>query len=179
MNDVHRIYNVGDKAWWATCGTREVKYPCPVCFGKLEVELILGNGESVILPCDCCGHGINAPTGTVKEWEFIAEPQEITITGVDIEQGCRGEKRRYRSGNTIPYPEDICDTLAEAAERCAVKVAEKADENLKEKELKKKVSKTYTWNAGYHMRGIENAQRDLEYHERMARVCKERARPKP
>lgn len=58
---------VGDSVWYAKCGLEQVKRICPTCFGKLEVKLILGNGDGVILPCDGCGHGCDAPTGHIGE----------------------------------------------------------------------------------------------------------------
>lgn len=175
---VDKIYNVGDKVWEADCGTKEIKYPCPVCYGKKEVVLILGNDDRVILQCDFCKRGLGQPSGEITQYEYIAEPKEITITGVSIEQGCKGEKRKYHVRNSSFCAEDIFGTMEQATTRCAEKVAEKADENLKQRDVKNKVSKTYSWNAGYHMRAIAGAQRELEYHTRMAKICNDRSRDK-
>ncbi len=45
-------FKVGDTVWVAKCRYEPVQKLCPTCFGKKEVTLILGNGDSVILPCN-------------------------------------------------------------------------------------------------------------------------------
>ena len=169
-------YNVGDKVWWAKCGTEEVKNTCPVCYGKLAVKLTLGNDEEVIIDCDYCGHGIDRPKGYVIDYEYIAEPTQVSITSVRSETGCQGEKREYNVGHYHLDYKDIFDTLAEASERCAVIVAQKTEDDLKARHVKKSQYKSYSWNAGYHLRCIKESERQLAYHNQMVKVCHERAK---
>jgi hypothetical protein len=175
MKDI-KTYNVGDKVWWAKCGTEEVKNLCPVCYGKLEVILTLGNNEEVVIPCDYCGHGIDKPKGYVIEYEYIAEPTQVSITSVRSETGCQGEKREYNYGYYHLDNKDIFDTLEEASERCAEIVAQKTEDELKARHVKKVQYKSYSWNAGYHLRQIRDAERSISYHNQMVKICHERAR---
>ena len=57
---------VGDCLWWAVVEKHaQVEIPCPVCYGKRKVNLILGNGDVVALPCTYCSPGYESPRGTV------------------------------------------------------------------------------------------------------------------
>lgn len=47
-------YSVGDKAWWAKYSRVPVKKTCPICYGKMRVTLILGNGNRVETDCSYC-----------------------------------------------------------------------------------------------------------------------------
>jgi len=67
------MFKIGDVVYFASAGQRQVDIPCPVCFGKREVTLILGNGDSVELPCDYCGKGYDGPRGYVLEYEYAAK----------------------------------------------------------------------------------------------------------
>ena len=120
---------------------------------------------------------IGQPSGEITQYEYIAEPKEITITGVSIEQGCKGEKRKYYIRNSSFCAEDIFGTIEQATARCAERIAEKADENLKQRDVKGKVSKTYTWNAGYHMRGIKTHSETLNIMLGWRKSVKEEQRP--
>jgi hypothetical protein len=41
------MFKIGDTVWVPDCGNRQKQIPCPVCFGKLRVTIILGNEETV------------------------------------------------------------------------------------------------------------------------------------
>ena len=73
-------YNINDTVWIAQCGTKQVRHDCPVCYGQLFVTLILGNGDEIRTPCDYCGKGYEGPKGYVLEYEWTAEPRQVTIT---------------------------------------------------------------------------------------------------
>jgi len=172
------MYNVGDRVWWAKCGTIEVKEPCCVCFGKLTVTLILGNGDEVVLPCDYCRHGLNLPTGYTAVYRFVAEPIEVVIHSVSIVTTSNSLRKRstieYNHKNCILYPDIVFDTLEEATQKCAEIIEAKELEEINKP--KHKQLKSYSWNAGYHMKLVERAEHDMEYHSKMAVLCKERSR---
>ena len=180
---MEKKYNVGDKVWWADCGTRQVRKDCPVCFGRLEVTLLLGNGEAVILPCDYCGKGFDGPRGYTVEYEYVAEPKEIFIREVrTVDRGAEATHEYfttegYPSYNYILYIDDIFDTEQEARERCRERIRKYEEEQFNQIEcIKAQKHKSFSWNAGYHMREVKRAKRQVEYHEKMARICKERSR---
>ena len=172
-----REYQVGDKVWWAKCGREGVTVPCPVCFGKREVTLILGNDDTVTLPCDYCGKGFRAPTGTVTEYKYIAEPQEVTITAIQTETNAKGSEHRYYFDTFSLDNDVICETEEEAKAKCA-EIAEKRriDAETRAENIKHSQAKSYAWNAGYHMREAKRAEKAIEYHKKMAVICKARSK---
>lgn len=165
-------YNVGDVVWWAHCGTEHVSHPCPVCFGKRQVTLVLGNDDQVILPCSYCSHGYEDPTGIETEYEYVVKPERKTITSIEIQVSSTDEKREYRSDSYLNI-EDIFDTEGEALTRCLeVKQKLEEDQRTLAKYLKEKAEKSFAWNAGYHMRATKKLRQQIEYHEKMAVLCK-------
>lgn len=162
-------YNIGDKVWQAVAERREVPEACPVCYGKMRVTLILGNGDQVSLSCDYCGRGYNNPTGQVSEIQFFAGAELRIIDKVSSEHNSDGEEIRYQSGYNILYPENIFDTEQEALDRC-VEIAEQLtkDEKSKSEYLKADIKKSFAWNAGHHLR-------EAKQHENLAAIHKEKA----
>jgi len=170
---------IGDKVWHACCGTKQIKVECPICYGKLAVTLILGNGDKVELPCDYCGKGYGYPQGVVTEWEYIAEPEQREITNIRCEITGTGEKREYLSGHYILYPDIIFPTREDALGKCEeIKKKLEHEQETQAKHIKGNVNKTYSWNAGYHMRIVKKAKIDIEYHSKKAIICKSKAKEK-
>lgn len=168
-----RIYNVGDTVWLAQYDHTEVKMPCPVCFGEKQVILILGNGETVALPCDYCGKRCAEPRGFIMEYEYTAKVQLITITEVQSKVDSMGEERRYYFGGRCTEIQDIWDTKEEALARCAEKVAQqKLEETTSAFRIKANHLQSYAWNAGYHLRQAKEYRKRAEYHEQKAVLCK-------
>jgi hypothetical protein len=172
-------YKVGDRPWYARFARYDnVRVPCPVCYGKREVRLILGNDDEVTLPCDYCGKGYNAPTGRVEEYQWTAEAQQVTITTVDITETPFGVDRRYHWYDGYwADAEDLFDTEDEANARAQEKAeAARLEEETRAEYIKKDVKKTFGWNAGYHLREAKKHREQIAYHERKAVLCKARAK---
>lgn len=165
-------YNVGDSIWWARCETRQIKKPCPVCFGKKEATLILGNGDEVILPCEYCGYGINAPTGIITGYEYVAEPEHSVITKVKIEVTDDGEERKYYIGHCDSDGSDIFDSEAEALAKCTEMAQKREHEQMTLAEhIKENKQKSFLWNAGYHLEAARKSREEAARHERNAVLC--------
>lgn len=172
-------YNVGDKVWVAHCEIQKIEKPCSICFGKRKVTLILGDGSEVILPCEYCGKGFNAPSGVITEYEFIAEAIERIITEVHIRCTTAGGERKYHSGYYHFEEDEVFDTREEALAKCAEVVKKQEEEQTTCTErIKANQRKNFSWNAGYHLRNAKKDRASAEYHERMAILCKGRARQK-
>lgn len=169
---------VGDTVWFAQCGTREVIRPCPVCFGKLAVTVILGNDEHIATPCDYCGKGYGGPTGVEREYEWIAKPTQITITGVTTEDRGNGPECSYRFHEGYCADQgELFDTKEEAEARCAVKAAEHAEDERKRREWRKESAhKSFSWHVGYHRKEVREAKRRLAWHEARVIACTARAK---
>ncbi len=156
---------------------QQVRETCPVCFGKRKVTLTLGNDDTVTLPCDYCRCGYEGPTGYVTEYRYVTAVEPRTITGVRIEETSAGEKREYSSGYQGLDIWDIFDTEEEALERCKFKVEEKKREEATRVEcLKKQARKSFSWNAGYHIREVKRKEKEIEYHREKAVLCKARSK---
>lgn len=171
-------FNVGDVIWMATNGTMPVDKTCPVCFGKMTVTLILGNGDSVELLCDYCGKGWNGPRGYVTEYEYVAEAKPFFVAGVEVHISSEGEIYRYReSGGWSCDTDRLFATKEEAlADSLRRKAEYDKEQETRAEYIKKDTNKSYSWNAGYHMREAKRHRRDAEYHEKKAVICKQRVK---
>jgi len=169
-------YNVGDEVWYASYERREVRVPCPVCYGDKSVIVILGNGDEVQVECAYCQSGFNPPMGFVTEYiqEPRAEFQVITNRRVVEEYG--NEEISYYSSHYGLYPDRMFDTESEAMNK-AIEM-QIADEQYKLEHPKQKNEKSYTWNAGYHMKNAASRRKEAEYHEAKAKICKAKSKEK-
>ena len=171
----------GDQPWLAQVHrTAEVRVPCPVCFGKLSVTLILGNGERLDTPCGYCLAGREKPSGYETEWRPAMEVSRVVIDKVEIEETRDGQRRRYLVGGNgawrIVEASDLFASEEEATVRAVARLGEMSNEAAP---VKFRNEQSYSWNAGYHMREAKRAKASGEYHERMAVLCKARARITP
>ncbi len=172
-------FKVGDTVWVAKCGLESVRKICPTCFGKKEVVLILGNDDHVALPCRGCGPGYDSPRGYISEYEYVTEPEIIVISGMSIEIDHNKENVRYQSYNHIYDEKDIWATKEEARIVANEKKAKLDEDQITKAEyIKKDVQKSFSWNAHYHMRHAKKDRESAEYHNKMAVICKTRAKEK-
>ena len=173
-----REFNVGDTIWWATCGTEEVTKPCPICFGKRVVTLILGNDEQVQTHCDFCGKGFDGPLGYLQEYEWRSAVKEVRITGKQVNEMDGNRDVEYRYGSYVLLPDNIFTNKEDAEARVLELIAKhEAEENDRMTYRKEHNKKSYSWHVGYHKRRAKEARRELEYHEKKAVSLKELSKP--
>ncbi len=159
-------YKLGDKVYWIESGTNYGKtIPCPVCFGKRFVTVILGDDSQVKTECGYCSHGYDRPSGSAKVWEPNAILKNGTITGVSCKDGIR-----YEVGYTSLYEYELYDNESIAEEARKIRL----EEEIKRAEVWFKESfvnctKKQAWSAGYHRNQIKSAERNIEWHQ--ARLC--------
>lgn len=177
-NKIMKKYNIDDVVWYAFVGNRQVQKTCDICYGKLKVNLILGNGTIVELPCNYCGTSYESPRGYITTYEFVAEPKQVKISNINIEQTKTSEKITYYTDyGTIVNNNYIFDTKEEAEIRCnEIIKQEEIDEFAKTEHLKFNNNKSFSWNAGYHLKEVKKHKQQLEYHERKAIICKEKSK---
>ena len=172
-------FGIGDEVWSAQFSRGiPVRVTCPVCYGKRNVTLILGNGDSVELPCDYCGKGnLGVPTGYDTEYQTINDPEQIIIEGINVEIRGSGEKVEYRAGHRIYYDENLFSTREEAVLR-SDELRKEYEESEKKRAdyIKADVKKSFAWNAGYHLRNIKQYEKQIEYHKGKAKLCKEKGK---
>ena len=167
------VYKVGDKVWIASFSqAREVVVPCPVCYGDKNVIVTLGNGEAVEVECQYCQVGFRGAIGTVKEYIQDARAENVTITRRIVEERAGGDEIEYYTSRCEIKPEMMFDTKAEAQA--------KADEMMQayntNKSPKYKNEKSYSWNAGYHMKAAQKAEAEAVYHKQKAQICKDKSK---
>lgn len=171
-------FPVGSTAWWAHCGQREVTRPCPICFGKRRVTVILGNDEMISTPCDYCRKGFDGPTGTETEFEWVASPELFFINSVQTECDDSKTSARYRDARGYCVDDaDLFATRAEAEARCDVRIAENAEHERQRRECRKEhAKKSFSWHVGYHRKEVLRATRDLAWHSARVVACAARAK---
>jgi hypothetical protein len=169
-------WKVGDEAWLPKRVPRDVRLPCPVCFGQKVVTVILGNGEAVQTPCDCCGAGFEGPRGYVVDWTHDPAVERVRIIGVRCEEGEDTQETEYRiRDNGIARDADLFADEADALAAAKVRVAEQADWDDKRLRSKKdQTLKKASWLVGYHRRGAKECRRKAEYHDQRAALARAR-----
>ena len=171
-------FNIGDVVYYATfCPKTKVQVTCPVCYGKLEVTVTLGNGDSVVVPCDFCGKGYEGPQGTVVDYLPVANAEARVVTRINVQVTGDGEKREYVSMNSVLEDELCFATKEEAFARALeLKEREETEANTRAERIKKDNLKSYSWNAWYHLRAAKDEEKRMEYHRKMAVLCKARSK---
>ena len=176
-------YEIGDKVWIAQPGQKQVRKTCPICFGKLEVKLTLGDDSEVMIQCDYCGKGFSGPQGYVMEYEYCDGANQITIQGMNVSTvGKNEEEVEYKynwcsGGGNIAYEKDVYATQEEAIDR-SNEIREQRERVQSERtiHLKKMKSKNFSWNAGYWLKQAKDAEQSAERYRNRARICKSRAK---
>ncbi len=140
----------------------QVGRPCPVCFGKLSVTIILGNGEQQPIECEMCEAGYLGPRGIVSVGEVSSSVIQATITGLEME----GDDWRI-SSNIRSYRQNERRFFAEkeSAEQRRIELhSEAEDQAQKNFESRFRQGKKHSWSVGYHRNQIRDLERQLGWH---------------
>lgn len=179
QNIITTKFKVGDKVWVANAKHKSIWKQCPVCFGKKVVTIILGDDTYVETPCEYCEKGVESSTGVIETVEWIEEAFQTIISEIDIKQTEDIIEYEYFRFISLDCRQNITGQIFLTQEEALVRAKEMTTKyNKKEFErlLRPKEYKSYTWHVGYHLRNAKQHHKDAEYHERMAKICKERAR---
>lgn len=164
-------YNIGDTAYWVESSTHyNKKVPCPMCFGKRFVTLILGDESQTQIECGFCSHGIDRPSGLANSWEPSAIIHAGTITGISTRDGTR-----YEIGGRNLFAHELYTNEADAKLVQEVKlkeVQEQAEHCFRESFVNAK--KKQIWSAGYHRSCIKSAERNIEWHRLRLNMIKDK-----
>lgn len=155
-----KIYNIGDQVWCACTGTKEKSKPCPECFGKKYLTVILGDDSQVTIPCAGCAAGFDPSKGYVTYFEYSIDVFLGSIEKVEIERGGVS----YSMSNHYYFKDD---EVFETKEEAEVKAKEKADKFTKQ-ELARIHRKdiryhTWSWHVHYHRKQIRDCEETLKY----------------
>mgnify|MGYP000995902866 CR=1 FL=1 len=170
-------FQIGEMVYYAEAySCAEVEKPCPVCCGKLAVQIILGNGEIESIECEACAKGYGGPRGVVTEFAPTSRVGKGEITGVS-KDNFNGGWCYSVSGST---GRNIFRTEEEAEARRAELYAEclAQDERRNDAIIADK-KKGLAWAVRYHREKIRSAEKDLEYHCRKLGIVREKQAKKP
>ena len=164
-------FQIGDTVYVVQgCRSMPVEKTCPVCFGKMRVTVILGNGKRENVLCEYCGKGYEGPRGYVVDYELHSVVRQAIITGasftnhkwefaLDYGRTGTGESELYRD-----------EESAEAARSKLMEKMKKEEAWMIENRLN--YSKTdLTWRVGYHRKRIQDLEREAEHHRKLLCVA--------
>lgn len=141
----------------------QVQVPCPVCNGNRSVEIILGTGEQLTVPCEGCGLGFSFSRGYIMEWRY--EPGATTFTIASIE-GFSHDEWTLKSA----LGEQCSSRYLYASRDEALRVStqdslNQQEANAKRQSARKKDAKKLTWSVRYHRECIKDLERKIAYHQ--------------
>lgn len=165
-------YKLGDMVYWVESSAHYQKQiPCPMCFGKRFVTIILGDDSQERIECGFCQRGLESPSGTATTWEPSAHILSGTITGVSSRDGLKYEVGfGYRS---IYECELFPDEQSAESLRLVKFEEEKARADFWFMESFVTAKKKQVWSAGYHRECIKREKRTIEWHELRLGMIKE------
>ena len=152
---------LGDKIYWVESHTHYGKtIPCPMCFGKRFVTIILGDESHTKSECGMCSHGLEYATGYAKTWDAIALIESGIITGMSTREGLK-----YEVDHRSVYAHECFDSEDAAIPTRETKLKEaeeRRDTWFKDSFIQCK--KKQLWSTGYHRECIKSAERNIEWH---------------
>lgn len=158
-------FTIGATMYLPNNGTEQVRIVCPVCFGKLAITVVLGNGEEVGVPCESCGIGFNGPRGYIEEW--VHEPRVAPFVIAELESYRGGDEPEWylRSiDGSAAYWKDLSATEAEAMVVATARADAQHERNMETRQHKKRSVKREGWTVRYHREQIESLERQLAWH---------------
>jgi hypothetical protein len=167
-------FQIGETVYYAYAYPHADNHvPCPLCFGKKSVQIILGNGEIQPIECSACGHGYEGPRGFINERAPRSAVVRGEITGVTKDFG---EWRYAVNGSS---QSDIFRTEEEAETKRVLLHAEASvqAEGFNQSIAKEK-KKGLAWSVRYHQGCIRDLERRLSYHEEKLLISREKAAKK-
>jgi len=173
MSEIAVKFKLGDKAWYSTLDTREKHIPCPECFGKLFLTVILGDNSQVTVDCMGCAPGLEYPRGFVIEYEAFPNVREVTITQIEMEEHVvrYGFNGCYRTDEENLYPDE-----ESAQVRAKELVANHTIEEQRRMLRKERETKNWSWHVHYHRDCVRRAEKELIYHSAKLAVAKTHAK---
>lgn len=169
-------YKIGDTIYWVESSAHYQKQiPCPMCFGKKFVTIILGDDSQEKIECGACQRGTERPSGFATVWEPSANILSGTITGVSTKDGIR-----YEVGYKTIRESEAFESDKEAEPYRLLKYEEeKSRADLWWQESFVNAKKKQIWSANYHRECIKREERTIEWHKyRLMKIKEERKAPR-
>jgi len=155
-------YKIGQKVFFVeSYTTYNKKIPCPMCFGKRFVTIILGDNSHEKIECGFCSHGYEFASSYATVWEPHAEIEEAVISGIEKNNGWL-----YKVGFTQKFESELYLSKDDA-------IIEK-DKQLEDVTIRAKqyfidnfiqAKKNQVWSTGYHKGKIKKCEKQIEWHK--------------
>jgi hypothetical protein len=174
---MQEIKMVGDYVWIARYEPSIVTKVCPVCHGKRQITVILGNDEKVYPECTYCVNDF-IPTGYVTKNEYVKSVQRVMIESVRFEATLTETSVQYVfNNNYLIEGKHAYETEAEAMGYCEILIAEREKDDYTRAEfIKQDKLKSYSWNVGWYKRQIKDAEKKIASYVRKLNACQERVK---
>ena len=162
-------YQIGQSVFYVYASAySQVEVDCCVCYGKRVVRVELGNGELVTVACEGCSHGVLAPTGKATAYKAVSGIQEVTVTGLQYDNGEWRVSLSNGESLNIAKSENkrICHNrqTAETMEAILLPVVQKQAEKMFEYSMMNAKKKSVS-TVGYHRAAITRLRRELAFYE--------------
>ena len=155
-------YRIGETYYKPQHCPEKVRVPCPVCNGHKTVEVILGTGEHLIVPCEGCGLGFETSRGYIEE--YVYHPRAVPFTVGSIE-GFSYDEWNVRSqlGDTTTS-KYLYASQAEALAASQQQADKQLKQNAESYSRTKQAAKKVTWSIRYHRECIKDLEQKIRYH---------------
>lgn len=170
-------FQIGDTAYHARAGSRQIWITCPECLGSGRLRVILGDNSEVSIECVCCERGYEGSPGKIQTYDFVSKVEIVIIYGIESSLVNGALRTQYKfDGCYSTEQENLFLTKGEAEDRADALAAEHILEEAKRIGYKEKQHKTWAWNASYHRREIARAQKNIEHHTAKLNVAAKNAK---
>ena len=168
-----KMYQIGDKVWYANRESIQEKVTCPECFGKKYLTVILGDDSKVTIDCAGCASGYEPPKGYVTYYKQDVDVRLVIIDRVEInptyiEYGFG----RVGCARHIAKDTDLFATKEEAEVRAKKLSKEWNKERLDRIHKKEKNNHTWSWHVHYYRSQIRDAEKTIKYANAQLDVAK-------
>jgi hypothetical protein len=141
----------------------QVSVPCPVCYGKKEVVMILGNGEFVTVQCEGCGLGYEEPRGYIMEYTYEPCVSQFKVESVYSMYG--GEWCLKSTGGEKANWTQLHTTEESAREAATTAMQKSLGQNIQQSIGRtKRQREQSTWTVAYHEKCIRDWHAKIEWH---------------
>lgn len=162
-------FEIGDYVWLAKTEWKEDKLPCPHCFGKKFLTVILGNDERVTIDCECCRQGYLGSQGTLAVGQYRAD---VSFERITRKEQRAGEDVNYSVGGYSIKQNDIFILKEDAQARASEMASDNRADEMRRFYAKENSARTWAWNATYHRNNVKRLKQELAYHESKLDVAK-------
>lgn len=171
-------FNTGDTYYLPRTTGQQITVECPTCAGKKTVELILGSGEVVTVPCEGCGLGYEGPRGVVSDYTYEPHAEMFIISRVDSMHLRDGVPAWYVLSTTGIHANfsDLFKTHESAMVASAIALKIVQEERMRSSgNHTRHMYKKHTWTVAYHEKCIRDLEKQIAYHRSKVSERKVRA----